>query len=96
MWGMHPTPAIFKNVFNVCNLICQTLLMVSVAYSWSEADPGSRMMRCMHPPPAIFKNVFDVCNFSIISNLFDCDKSHALSTHNQKCANKTHHIWRST
>ena len=25
--------------------------------------------------PAIFKNVFDVSNFSIISNLFDKDKT---------------------
>ena len=49
--------------------ICQTLLMVSVAYD-QGADQGRRM-RGMHIlPPAIFKNVFDVCNFSIISNLF--------------------------
>ena len=50
-------------------------------------------MRSMHPPPAIFKNVFDIYNFSIISNLFDSDKSSAFSTHNQKCANKLHHLF---
>ena len=47
-------------------------------------------------PPAIFKSVFDVYNFSIISNLFDSNKSYALCTHNRKCANKMHHIRRST
>ena len=50
----------------------------------------------MHPLPAIFKVVFDVYNFSIISNLFNSDKPYALSTHNRKCANKMHHILRST
>ena len=35
-------------------------------------------------PPAIFKNGFDVYNFSIISNLFDSDKSYALSTRKSK------------
>ena len=54
-------------------------------------------MRGMHIlPPAIFKNVFDVCNFSIVSSFFDSDKPQALSTHNQKCANKMNHIWQST
>ena len=50
----------------------------------------------MHPLPAIFKVVLNVYNFSIISNLFDSDKPTALSTHNGKCANKMHHILRST
>ena len=52
----------------------------------------------MHPPTSHFKNVFGVglYNFSIISNLFDSDKPYALSMHNRKCANKMHHIWRST
>ena len=50
----------------------------------------------MHPLPAIFKVVLNVYNFSIISNLFDSDKPYALSTHNRKCANKMHHILRST
>ena len=53
-------------------------------------------MRGMHPLPAIFKVVLNVYNFSIISNLFDSDKPSALSTHNGKCANKMHHILRST
>ena len=53
-------------------------------------------MRGMHPLPAIFKVVLNVYNFSIISNLFDSDKPSALSTHNRKCANKMHHILRST
>ena len=53
-------------------------------------------MRGMHPLPAIFKVVLNVYNFSIISNLFDSDKPSALSTHNEKCANKMHHILRST
>ena len=53
-------------------------------------------MRGMHPLPAIFKVVLDVYNFFIISNLFDSDKSYALSMHNRKCANKMHHILRST
>ena len=53
-------------------------------------------MRGMHPLSAIFKVVLNVYNFSIISNLFDSDKPSALSTHNRKCANKMHHILRST
>ena len=53
-------------------------------------------MRGMHPLPSIFKVVLNVYNFSIISNLFDSDKPYTLSTHNQKCANKMHHILRST
>ena len=53
-------------------------------------------MRVMNHPSAIFKNVFDEHNFSIILNLFDSNKPYALSTHNRKCANKTHHIWQST
>ena len=52
-------------------------------------------MRGMHPPTSHFKNVFDAYNFSIISNLFDCYKPYALSTHDRKAANKTHHIWQS-
>ena len=43
--------------------------------------------------PAIFKHVFDEYSFFIISNLFDNNKPYALSTHNQKCVNKMHHIW---
>ena len=53
-------------------------------------------MRGMHPLPAIFKVVLNVYNFSIISNLFHSDKPYTLSTHNRKCANKMHHILRST
>ena len=58
----------------------QTVLMVSVAYG-QPARGGSQggRMRGMRPPPAIFKNIFDVYNFSIISNLFDSDKSYALT-----------------
>ena len=62
---------------------------------WLGTDLGGRM-RGMHPLPAIFKVVLNVYNFSIISNLFDSDKPYALSTHNRKCANKMHHILRST
>ena len=47
-------------------------------------------------PPAIFKHVFDEYSFSIISNLFDNNKPYTLSTHNQKCTNKMHHIWLNT
>ena len=53
-------------------------------------------MRGMHPLPAIFKVVLNVYNFSITSNLFDSDKPYVLSTFNRKCANKMHHILRST
>ena len=54
-------------------------------------------MRGMHIlPPAIFENVFDVYNFSIILSLFDSNKLYVISTHNRKCANKMHDIWRST
>ena len=71
--------------------ICQTLLMVPVAYGQGRIERG-RMRVCILPP-AIFKNVFDVglYNFSIISNLFDNNKPYALNTHNRKCANKMHH-----
>ena len=47
-------------------------------------------------PPAISKHDFDEYNLPIIANLFDSDKPYALSTHNRKCANKIHHICRST
>ena len=53
-------------------------------------------MRDMRPLPAIFKVVLNVYNFSMMLNLFDSDKPSALSTHNRKCANKMHHILRST
>ena len=69
--------------------ICQT---DGFCCLWPETDPGGRM----RDPPASFKHVFDVYNFSIISNIFDSDKPYALSTYNRKCANKMHHIWRST
>ena len=53
-------------------------------------------MRGMHIlPPAILENVFDVYNFSLISSLFDSNKPYAISTQNQKCASKRHHLWRS-
>ena len=57
--------------------ICQTFLMVSVAYG-----QGGRM-RGMHLQPAIFKNVFDegLYNFVIISNLFHSNKPYAFSTY---------------
>ena len=45
----------------------------------------------MHPPTAILKHVVDEYNFSIISNVFNNNKPHAQSTHNQKCMNKMHH-----
>ena len=67
--------------------------------SWSRADPGGRMKARgigYILPLAIFKSVLDVYNFSIISNLFDSNKSYALSTHNRKCGNKINHIWLST
>ena len=65
--------------------------MVPVAYGQGRIQRG-RIRVCILSP-AIFKNVFDVglYNFSIISNLFDSDKSYALSTHNRKCANKILH-----
>ena len=69
--------------------VCQTLLMVSVAYGHGRIQGGICIL-----PSVIFKNVFDVYNFSIISNLFDHD--YALGRHNETCANKMHHIWRST
>ena len=60
----------------------------------ARADLGGRMrgMQLCILPSAIFKNVFDVNNFSIVSNFFDRDKPYAISTHNQKCANKMYHI----
>ena len=64
---------------------------------WPGADLRGRIRGiCIHPP-AIFKNVFDVYSFSKFQRfLFDSNKPYALSTHKQKCANKMHHIWRST
>ena len=51
--------------------ICQTLLMIFVAYGqWRIHGGRMRGSLCiLHP--ATFKNVFDVCSFSIVSNLFD-------------------------
>ena len=73
--------------------ICQNLLIVSVVMA--RADPKGELGVCILPP-AVFKNVFDAYNFSIISNFCDSDKLYAIRTHNQKCAKKMHHIWRST
>ena len=73
--------------------VCQTLLMVSVAYDHGRIQ-GGRMRGICILPSVIFKNVFDVYNFSVISNLFDHE--YALGRHNETCANKMHHIWRST
>ena len=50
-----------------------------------ERIQGGGMWGMHLPPPAIFKHVFNEFNFSIISNLFDNNKSYALSTHNRKC-----------
>ena len=64
-----------------------TLLMVSVVSGQGRIQRGR--MRGMHIfPPAIFKTVFDAYNFSIMP--------YTLATHNRKCANKMHHIWRSS
>ena len=67
---------------------------------WPGVDNERDKMRdslCILPTD-IFKNVFDVglYIFSIISNLFNSNKPYALSTHNRICANKMHHVWRST
>ena len=67
---------------------------------WPGVDnEGGRMKDslCILPTDN-FKNVFDVglYIFSVISNLFDSNKSYALSTHNRICTNKMHLIWRST
>ena len=43
---------------------------------WPGADPGDRMGVCILLS-AIFKNVCDVYKLSIISDLFDSDKSYA-------------------
>ena len=89
-------------MFQWCQItkICQTFLVVFVAYSQGRIQKGR--IKDMHIlPPAIFKNVFDVCDSSIVSNLFDSDKPYALSTptlstHNRKCANKMNHVSLST
>ena len=60
--------------------MCQTLLMVSVAYGQGRIQGGGGRMRGMHPSTNHFqKSVFDVQarKFSIISNLFDSDKLYA-------------------
>ena len=68
--------------------------MVSVANGQGRVQGVGRGVCIL--PLAIFKNVFDIYNFSVISNLFENNKPYALGTHNEKCANKMHHIWRST
>ena len=67
--------------------------MVSVAYGNLGADSGVRMRARgigYHPPTSHFQKCFGcrLYNFSIISNLFDSNKLHALSTHNQNMRTK--------
>ena len=72
-----------ENLWCQVTKLCQTLLMVSVAYSQGQIQ-GGRYLLTSH-----LKNVFVVHNFSIIWNLFDSDKLYALlSTHNRKSASK--------
>ena len=80
-----------QNYWCQVTVIRLTFLMVSVACG-QEGRMKGRILS-----PAVFKKVFDVYNFSyLILNLFDSDKFYALSRHNPKCANKMHHMWRST
>ena len=69
--------------------ICQTHVMVSVAYSQARIQ-GSRM-KSMHPSASHFQKCFRCINFFIINKLFDSNNPYALSTHIQKCASKMYH-----
>ena len=64
--------------------------MVSVAYGQGRIQGVGLRGICILPP-AFFKNVFDEYNSSVIFKLFDNNKPYALSTRNQKCANKMHY-----
>ena len=59
----------------------------SCGQGWIQEGCGGCIL-----PPAIFKHVFDEYS-SIISNFFNNNEPYTLSTHNQKCTNKMHHIY---
>ena len=60
-------------------------IVIGAGRGGSRGDVGGA-----HPSPSIFKHVLDECSFSVILNLFDNNKSYALSSHNRKCTNKMH------